>query len=365
MKQNIGDYFSSIPDPRIDRCKEHLLEDILLLAIIAVICGCESWETIEEFGKSKKGFLKKYLKMPNGIPSHDTIERLFKRIDSKAFSKSFMDWTDAMRTKSAGEFLNIDGKTLRGSKDDGNGRYAIHLVSAWSHQNRLVLGQVKTSGKSNEIEAVKELLTLLDIKGAVITADAMSCQKDIVQQIGAKEADYIIAIKDNQKNLKEAIEYEFKTQSNILVHETIEKNHGRIETRICQVISNLTEIENKESWVNLKAVIKITSIREINAVVTNEERFYISSLNHTAEYFNKAIRSHWAVENNLHWVLDVQFNEDGSRKRKDNAAENFAIVRRFALSKITQAPLKRYGVNNRRLIASWNDEYLTQILENL
>jgi predicted transposase YbfD/YdcC len=365
MKKNIGDYFSNIPDPRVDRCKAHLLEDVVLLAIIAAICGCESWETIEEFGKSKKEFLKNYLKIPNGIPSHDTIERLFKRIDSKAFAKSFKDWTDAMRTKWEGDLLNIDGKTIRGSKDEGNGKYAIHLVSAWSHRNRLVLGQVKTSGKSNEIAAVKELLTLLDIKGAVITADAMSCQKEIVQQICTKEADYIIAIKDNQKNLKAAIAFEFKTQSKIIHHETLEKNHGRIETRICEVISNLTEIENKELWTNLKSVIKITSIREMNAVVTKEERFYISSLNQTADYFNTAIRNHWAVENNLHWVLDVQFNEDKSRKRKDNAAENFAIVRRFALTKITQAPLKRYGVNNRRLIAALNEEYLIKVLENL
>lgn len=365
MKKDIGDYFSNIADPRIDRCKEHLLEDILWLAIIAVICGCESWETIEDFGKSKIEFLKNYLKLPNGIPSHDTIERLFKRIDSKAFSKSFMEWADAMRIKREGDFLNIDGKTLRGSKDEGNGKYAIHLVSAWSYQNRLVLGQVKTSGKSNEIAAVKELLTLLDIKGAIITADAMSCQKDIVQQICDKEADYIIAIKDNQKNLKEAIEYEFKTQSKILRSETLEKNHGRIETRTCEVISNLTEIENKESWTNMKHVIKITSIREVKNVAAKEERFYISSLNQTAEFFNSAIRNHWAVENNLHWVLDVQFKEDYSRKRKDNSAENFAIVRRFALTKITRHPLKRYGVNNRRLIASWNDEYLAKILEDL
>lgn len=365
MKKNIGDYFSNIPDPRIERCKEHLLEDILLLAIIATICGCESWETIEEFGKSKKEFLKNYLKIPNGIPSHDTIERLFKRIDSRVFAKSFMDWTDAMRVKSKGEFLNIDGKTLRGSKDEGNGKYAIHLVSAWSHQNRLVLGQTKTSGKSNEIEAVKELLVLLDIKGAVITADAMSCQREIVQQICDKEADYILAIKDNQKNLREAIEYEFKTQSNILCSETIEKDHGRIETRKCEVINNLAEIENAEQWAGLKSVIKITSIREIKTIVTKEERFYISSLDQTSEYFNKAIRNHWAVENNLHWVLDVQFKEDHSRKRKDNAAENFAIVRRFALTKITQTPLKRYGVNNRRLIAALNEEYLTKVLENL
>jgi predicted transposase YbfD/YdcC len=365
MKKEIGDYFSNIPDPRIDRCKEHLLEDIVLLSIIAVICGCESWETIEDFGKSKIEFLKNYLKLPNGIPSHDTIERLFKRMDSKAFSKSFMEWADAFRIKREGDFLNIDGKTLRGSKDEGNGKYAIHLVSAWSYQNRLVLGQVKTSGKSNEIPAVKELLTLLDIKGAVITADAMSCQKDIVQQICDKDADYIIAIKDNQKNFKEVIEYEFKTQSKILRNELLEKSHGRIETRICEVIDDLKELENKDSWAKLKSIIKITSTREINNITTKEDRFYISSVSQTAEYFNEAIRNHWSVENNLHWVLDVQFNEDRSRKRKDNAAENFAIVRRFALTKITQNPLKRYGVNNRRLVASWNDEYLTKVLGNL
>jgi len=366
MKKKTASYFSNIPDPRIDRCKAHLLEDIILLTIIAVICGCESWETIEEFGKSKKEFLREYLQLPNGIPSHDTIERLFKRMNSKAFEKSFMDWSNAKRIKSQGEFLNIDGKTLRGSKDEHSGKYAIHLVSAWSYQNRLVLGQVKTAGKSNEIVAVKELLNLLDIKGAIITADAMSCQKEIVQQICEKKADYIIAIKDNQKNLKEAIEFEFKIQSKILRHETIEKNHGRIETRICEVIKDLREIENTESWVNLKTIIKITSQREIkNMMSKKEERFYITSLDQPAEYFNTAIRNHWAVENNLHWMLDVQFNEDHSRKRKDNAAENFAIVRRFALTRITQAPLKRYGVNNRRMIASWNNEYLTKILGNL
>jgi predicted transposase YbfD/YdcC len=365
MKQTSQNYFSNIADPRVERCKEHLLEDIVWLAIIAAICGCESWETIEEFGKSKQYFLKNYLQLPNGIPSHDTIERLFKRIDSTAFCDSFMKWTDAMRVKSAGEFLNIDGKTLRGSRDDYTGKYAIHLVSAWSHQNRLVLGQVKTSGKSNEIAAVKELLTLLDIKGAVITADAMSCQKEIVEQICAKEADYIIAVKDNQKILKQAIEYEFKTQSNITQYQTVEKNHGRIETRLCQVIDNLQELENAQEWTNLKRLIKITSQREIKNVITIQERFYISSVTQTAEYFNAAVRYHWAVENNLHWVLDVQFGEDKSRKRKDNAAENFAIVRRFALTQLTKNPLKRYGINNRRMIASWNNEYLTKVLQNL
>ena len=228
-----------------------------------------------------------------------------------------------------------------------------------------MLAQVKTTGKSNEITTVKKLLTLLDIKGAVITADAMSCQQEIVSQICEKEGDYILAVKDNQKNLKAAIEYEFKTQTKILRSETLEKSHGRIETRLCEVTGDLRELENKKAWTRLAQIIKVTSKREINNVTTTEERFYITSLNETAEYFNAAIRGHWAVENNLHWMLDVQFNEDRSRKRKDNAAENFVIVRRFALTKVNQTPLKSYGVNNRKLIAGLNEEYLAKVLESL
>ena len=187
----------------------------------------------------------------------------------------------------------------------------------------------------------------------------------IVRQICDHNADYILAVKENQKKLLESVEYEFKTQDKITRNETVEKNHGRIETRLCEVIDEVAEIENKESWEGLRKIIKITSVRETKGITTKEERFYITSVNQTAAYFNNAIRAHWAVENNLHWVLDVQFNEDHSRKRKDNAPENFAIVRRFALTKITQTPLKRYGVNNRRLIAALNEGYLTEILKNL
>lgn len=356
-------YLGQIRDPRINRRKLHLLEDIVLLVLIAVICGCESWETIEEFGKNKIGFLRKYLKLSNGIPSHDTIERLFKRMDNIVFSDILMQWSNLLRKKGAGDIVSVDGKTICGSKDTANGRYAIHLVSAWCNKNRLVLGQVKTACKTNETEAVKELLNLLDIEGAVITADAMSCQKEIVKQIIEKKADYIIAVKDNQKNLKQDIAYEFKTQVGVDIHQWIEKDHGRIETRTCQVINDLKELEGKENWAALKCIVKITSIRDIKGVQTEEERFYISSKLQTAEYFNKAVRAHWGIENSLHWSLDVQFNEDKSRKRKDNAAENFATVRRIALAKLTNAPFKRQGVNNRRLIASWNEEYLTDVLK--
>jgi predicted transposase YbfD/YdcC len=363
MKE-LKEYLGQIRDPRINRRKLHSLEDIVLLVLIAVICGCESWETIEEFGKNKKGFLRKYLELTNGIPSHDTIERLFKRMNNIVFSDILMRWSNLLRKKEVGDIVSVDGKTIRGSKDMANGRYAIHLVSAWCNKNRLVLGQVKTACKTNEIEAVKELLNLLDIEDAVITADAMSCQKEIITQIVKQKADYIIAVKDNQKNLKQDIVHEFNTQQNIDIHEWIEKDHGRIETRTCQVINNLKELEGKENWEALESIVKINSIRNINGVQTEEERFYISSKLQTAAYFNKAIRAHWGIENSLHWTLDVQFDEDKSRKRKDNAAENFATVRRLALTKLTNTPFKRQGVNNRRLIASWNEDYLTEILKN-
>ena len=364
MMKALKEYLGQIRDPRINRRKLHLLEDIVLLVLIAVICGCESWETIEEFGKNKIGFLKKYLKLTNGIPSHDTIERLFKRMDNIVFSDVLMQWSNLLRKKGVGDIVSVDGKTLCGSKDTANGRYAIHLVSAWCNKNRLVLGQVKTACKTNEIDAVKELLKLLDIEGAVITADAMSCQKEIVKQIVEQKADYIIAVKDNQKTLREDIAYEFKTQSGIDMHQSIEKDHGRIETRRCQVINNLKELAGRGNWTALKSIVKITSVRDINGVQSQEERLYISSKLQTAEYFNKAVRTHWGIENSLHWRIDVQFNEDKSRKRKDNAAENFATVRRLALTKLTNTPFKRQGVYNRRLIASWNQDYLTEVLKN-
>lgn len=363
MKE-IKAYLRKIRDPRINRRKLHSLEDIVLLVLIAVICGCESWETIEEFGKNKIDFLRKYLTLAHGIPSHDTIERLFRRMDSVVFSEVLLKWSNLLRKKEVGDIVSVDGKTLRGSKDAANGRYAIHLVSAWCNKNRLVLGQIKTACKTNEIEAVKELLKLLDIEGAVITADAMSCQKEIVMQITEQKADYTIAVKDNQKNLRQNIAFEFQTQTGIDTHQWIEKDHGRIETRVCQVINNLNELEDRENWAALKSIIKITSVRDIKGVQTEEERFYISSKMQTAEHFNKTIRKHWGIENSLHWSLDVQFTEDKSRKRKDHAAENFAIVRRLALTKLTRTPFKRQGVNNRRLIASWNESYLTEVLEN-
>ncbi len=360
----LHEIFSTIPDPRIDRRKLHLLEDILLLCLIGVICGAESYEAIELFGKSKLKFLKGLMQLPNGIPSHDTLERVMKRIDNVAFEKAFLEWIQTLEQTTAGKIISIDGKTLRGSQDEKSGRYAIHMVSAWCQANEMVLGQVKTAAKVNEIKAIGELLDLLDIKSSVITIDAMGCQKQIAQSIKSKEADYILAVKQNQQTLYEQIGGAFAHQKPQYQSSKTEGDHGRIEQRSCSVINQLRWIDEKQKWEDLKSIIKIETLRENSGQQTTETRYYISSLLQNADYFNDAIRKHWGIENSFHWVLDVQFREDESRKRKDNSAENFAIIRRIALNKLKQIKLRRLGVNNKRLIAGWDDEFLLKILLN-
>lgn len=358
----IKEIFKQISDPRIDRKKLHLLDDILGLSLLAVICGAEGWESIEEFGKSKEAFLQEILELPNGIPSHDTIERVFRRINSKEFEKAFISWIQSLSISTEGKIVSIDGKTVRGSKDARNGKYAIHMVSAWCEANSITLGQVKTECKSNEIQAVKELLGLLSIEGAIVTADAMSCQREIAAQIIDQKADYILAVKDNQQNLLEEIEDLFTYQGADQEYTHTEGDHGRIETRKCRIINNLEELHKKEHWKNLSTIVKIESTRQVDKTTTHQNRYYISSCNKDAEFFNTAIRTHWSIENSCHWVLDVQFNEDKSRKRKDNCAENFAIIRRIALNLLKNKQYRRFGVQNKRLVASWNHDFLLSLI---
>ena len=355
---------ANLTDPRIERCKLHTLEDIIALTIIAVICGAESWESIEDFGRSKRKFLKTILQLPNGIPSHDTIERLFKRLDSTQFEKCFIAWTNQLRNKTDGQLISIDGKSVNGSQDVINGKFAVHMVSAWCAENQIVLGQVKTHSKINEIEAIKQLLDLLDLEGCVITIDAMGCQKDIAKRIVEKKAEYILAVKDNQSTLKEEISSLFNCIKPQTIDEQVEKNHGRIETRKCEVINHLDLLDCKVEWMGLKSIIKISAERNIKNKITSEQRYYISSEENTAVHFNDKVRAHWGVENSLHWILDVQFHEDLSRKRKDNAAENFTIIRRIALNKLKNHKYKRFGVNNKRLKAAWDNEFLLEVLKN-
>lgn len=327
METSLHRHFSSLNDPRIRRNKKHLLSDIIVLTIIAVICGAESWDSIELFGKTKIDFLKAFLKLPNGIPSHDTINRVFSLLNPGKFERLFYEWATSLKDKDIGqELIAIDGKTVRGSKDTYHGQSPIHLVNAWAGHNELVLGQCKSDGKSNEITAIPLLLEMLDIEGSIVTIDAMGTQTSIAEDIIKGGGDYILALKGNQQNLREEAESIFRVQKPDSVHEITEKGHGRIETRKCEVINNLEFLYGKEKWKGLSGIIKISTERVIRDKTENEIRYYISSLISKAEEFNTYIRMHWGVENKVHWTLDMTFNEDRQRKRNGMAAHNFSLV---------------------------------------
>lgn len=360
--KKIKDFFLQVPDPRSRQGKRHLLEDILLLTLLAVLCGAESWEAIEIFGKSKRKLIRMVLTLPHGIPSHDSIERVFQRLDSEYFEEAFVNFTKDLEITTEGRIVSIDGKTLRGSHDIVHDRYAIHMVSAWCHANQMTLGQLRTEAKVNEIEAAKKLIAMLDLKGSIVSIDAMGCQKEIATQLVNKQADYILAVKANQENLLEEVVSLFNTVSPTFIDKRIDKDHGRIEQRNCQIIEGADWIDEHQLWKGLHTFIKIQASREINGQRTTETRYYISSLHQSASYFNDAIRNHWGIENSYHWVLDVQFNEDHSRKRKGQSAENFAIIRRTALNLLKKKKLRRMGVQNKRLYAGWNDDFLLSLL---
>jgi len=363
MKTSLHDYFSQLPDPRIHRNKKHLLLDIIILTIIAVICGAESWDSIEMFGKSKKDFLSKVLKLPNGIPSHDTINRVFSLIRADKFEQLFTQWAQSLKDPEISkEVIAIDGKTVRGSKDSYHDKSAIHLVNAWANSNGLVVGQVKTDEKSTEITAIPELLKILDIEGCIVTIDAMGTQRKIAQTIVDQEADYILAVKENQGYLKENVESAFLSQKPDSVDTSVEKGHGRIETRTCEMINMIDFIDQKEQWEGLKSLVRITAQREIRDTKTIEVRLYISSVEADAKEFNSFIRQHWAVENSLHWTLDVTFREDAQRKRNGKAAQNFALVQKIALNLLKKEESKRMSLKNKRLVAAWDTEFLWKIL---
>lgn len=364
IQTSIYDYFSKIPDPRINRNKKHNLTDIIVLSILAVICGAESYDSIEEFGKARIDFLKNVLYLPSGIPSHDTINRVFSLIKPDKFEVVFIQWADSLRDKKdVNEVIALDGKTVRGSKDSFHNKSAIHIVSAWASQNGLVLGQRKVDGKSNEITAIPELLEMINIKGSIVTIDAMGTQKHIAKTIIDNEANYILALKGNQSYMKEDVESLCNRSKPDSENEAIEKGHGRIETRNCKVFNKIELLEDKENWSELKSVIKITSQREIKDKITTEIRLYISSLKCDATEFNQYIRQHWSVENNLHWVLDMTFREDEQRKRDKFAAQNFAIVRKIALNLLKKENSNKLSLRTKRLKAGWNNEFLIKILQ--
>ena len=361
------DIFGQLDDPRIERKKLHPLPEILLLTLCAVICGAESWNDIELFGKSKVVFLRQYLPYENGMPSDDTLRRFFRAIDTTQFQRLFVDWIRAwLSPEVASKVVAIDGKTLRGSRDGGQS--PIHLVSAFASEAGIVLGQVKTREKSNEITAIPELLEWLDIRGAIVTIDAMGCQKTIAEKIIDKGGDYLLALKGNQSSLHEDVRLHFEQPAPVSLTrmtcaETVDKGHGRIEVRRCRLSTDIDWLrERHPEWKNLRSIVAIASERLIGDTLSQETRYFISSSQVPAAQMLAAVRLHWGIENQLHWVLDMSFGEDQSRIRKDNAPTNVAIIRHAALNMIRQAPKKRMSIKGMRKAAGWDDSVLTNIL---
>lgn len=363
MGKSIKDYFSIIEDPRKGRNVQHKLEDIIIISIIASIGGAEGFEEVEEFGQSKKVFFETILELPHGIPSHDTFRRVFILMNPRSFESCFKAWTTTLQEKKKG-VVAFDGKTLRRSHDRAKGKKAIHMISAWSAENQIVLGQLAVGDKTNEITAIPELMDLLDIRNTVITIDAMGTQTEIAKKIRQKKADYILALKGNQGYLKELVESGFEKRKQDITHETIEKDHGRIEIRKCEVINHLAWMdEEKDRWTDLHSIIRVTSTREIKEEKNEETRYFISSIKDNAVFLSKSIREHWGIENKLHWTLDVAFREDEIRKRVGQSSENFAIVRRIALNLLKNEKTLKLGIKGKRLKAGWDNDYLMRILK--
>lgn len=358
----IGQFFSGITEPR-ESNKRHKLIDIMTIALCAVICGADSWEDIEEFGHTKKEWFEQFLELPHGIPAHDTFARVFSSIDPKEFQQAFLGWVEAVRTVTK-EIVAIDGKTLRGSRRRDSS--PIHMVSAWAYQNRMVLGQVKTREKSNEITAIPELLQVLALEGCVVTIDAMGCQKSIAETIIKKKADYVFGLKGNQGTLHDEVKLYFEdphfTDDPYDFHETIDGDHGRIETRRYWTTSAIDWLSDKTSWKQLSTIVMVQRERIVDGKTSNETSYYITSLPSNAKEVARAIRGHWGIENSLHWVLDIAFQEDGSRIRKDHAPANFAIIRHMALNLLRQETSCKRSVKGKRLKAGWDTEYLARIL---
>lgn len=365
MTTKLTTAFSQIKDPRRDITKLHELNDILLISILSVICGAETWKDIQTFGTAKEDFLRTFLKLPNGIPKLDTYRRVFAAIDSEQFEAAFIEWVNELADISKGQVIAIDGKTLRGAKKPG-GKSPIHMVSAWANENNLVLGQVKVNEKSNEITAIPKLLDILSLQGNIITIDAMGCQTKITDKIISEKADYIIAVKENQKTLNQEIKDEFKFSEDIQTTTSQNLDHGRIETRTCSVIHLFNHITELAKWKNLKSIVRIQSTRTFknsNKPTEKATRYYISSLEEEAESFNEKIREHWSVENKLHWTLDVAFREDDSRKRIGNSAQNFSILLKIALNLLKNEKTAKQGVKGKRFKAALDNQYLKKVLK--
>lgn len=366
--------FGELEDPRVTgRCSYSLIE-IIMIAICASIAGSETWTDIETFGKSKEKWLKQFMKLENGIPSHDTFGDVFTALDGEAFQRSFMRWVEAVFTVTKGQVVAIDGKTARRSHDKSIGQDAIHMVSAWANANGIVLGQRKVGDKSNEITAIPELLDLLSITGCIVTIDAMGCQKKIAEKIRDKQSDYVLSVKENQGNLYQDIEdwFAYADQVNFknIKHDydrQVNKGHGRIEIRQCWVIADPVAFEyirHYEGWVDLKAIVRVHRERRLPDKVQQETVYYITSLDADAQNILNATRSHWAIENSLHWVMDVTFREDDMRIRQGDSSQNMVVLRHIALN-ILKKDKSKGSLKQKRYKATLDDTFLLKLLEQV
>jgi predicted transposase YbfD/YdcC len=373
---SIERHFASLTDPRIERAKEHRLLDIVTITLCAVLCGADDWVAVETFGRAKEAWLRTFLALPGGIPSHDTFGRVFARLDPAEFRACFLAWVRGVAGPAAAEgVVAIDGKTARRSYDQGQGKAALHLVSAWASASHLVLGQVATEQKSNEITAIPALLRLLALEGCTVTIDALGCQTAIAAQVVEQGADYVLALKDNHPTLLERVRLAFAdarsgrttAAAELDQARTLDKGHGRIEQRHCWALGGpdyLAYLDPSSAWTGLQSVVLIESTRRISDQVSVEPRYYLSSLPPDAAVLGRAIRDHWGIENRLHWVLDVAFREDDSRYRSGHGPENFAIARHVALNLLRGAP-GRDSIAKKRFRAALDDRFLRTILDQL
>jgi predicted transposase YbfD/YdcC len=368
-KELFAPFFVNLTDPRIQRSQRHSLLDILILAVCATVGGANGWADIERFGKAKLDFFRSFLELPNGIPSHDTFGRLFARLDPAALLACIQEWLAALGSAVAGEVVAIDGKALRGSFDTAAARNPLHLVGAWATETRLILGQVAVDAKSNEITAIPLLLKLLDLEGCIVTIDAMGCQKEIAAAIRSQEADYVLALKDNHPILHQAVHEAFLehaendyTDPSLRRIKTVERGHGRVETREYFVAAAPLELTRAGEWRDLRSIGLVMRTRVADGKVSEEVAYYLSSLPPKVKTFAKAARGHWGIENRLHWSLDVTFAEDQSRVRKDHGPANLGMIRRLALSLLQQDTSSKDSLRGKRLSAGWNEERLLKIL---
>jgi predicted transposase YbfD/YdcC len=362
--------FHDIDDPRMDRTKFHLLQDILVIAICAVICGAEGPTAIEEYAHDKRDWLRTFLTLPNDIPSHDTIGRVIALLDPRQFQSCFLRWVQEICHLLPGEVVAIDGKTLRHSFDTELAQSPIHIVSAWATSNRVVLGQIKVNDKSNEITAIPELIDALDLTNCIVSIDAMGCQKQIATHIRAKDADYALALKKNQERLFTEVHDLFERalsamprQISLDYYETIDQAHGRREIRRYWTTDTISCLSTKDQWPGLQSVGMVETDRTLAGETTRERRFYILSFPSNARTFGHAVRSHWGIENSVHWILDVTFREDDSRIRMGHGPENFAVLRHIALNLLHDERSFKGSIKTKRLKCGWNDEYLAKVLK--